>query len=228
MSLYTSLYQTEDQIDQVETELELKYAGTNAMLNHVNSLPAEDPLLTKARARVQQDEVDVQADTKLLGPDNPKLVADQVALSVDRAALQGQMRSVMAGMSSIQINSSAQLSGLRAREAAIESQILQSSRRLKNTRWSVGDFARLQQEVVFTADVLKVALEEATRLRMENVSASSRMQVIDSGIPAYKGSPTTGVCIAASIVLAFLGICIAYARQYAVEARRYVPRPLER
>jgi uncharacterized protein involved in exopolysaccharide biosynthesis len=166
-----------------------------------------------------QDEINVRTYEQMLGPDNPKLIAAEAQLSVDRANLQQQVYGMHAGLSSDQVLALAELSGMRSRRAAIEKQIAETERRVSITRGYVGEYSRLQEEVVFAADALKTATEEATKVRLENVSASSRMQVVDTAIPARKGSPSISLCFAACLPLVILGILFSLMQEYRASAK---------
>lgn len=221
--LYATLFQTQEQIREGEAAQAVQLAQRDRQLNSLSTLPSEDPLLTDARNRVVRDQAALKTLTAVYGPDWPAVISARTQLQADQAELDQQIQGLRSNLTTDQVQNKARMQGLHARQAEIQKQIAKSERRLGNSRRLSGEYGRLQQEVAFKVDILRTVNTEAEKVRLENVSAKSRMQVIDAAILPKKASPSLLIPIAVCLLLVGLGMLAALVRDYLAQVRLLLP-----
>lgn len=224
-SLYTALFENEEQIRQGQVESDVHLRQRSQQLSRISDLPSEDPLLTDARKNVTRDQVNLKTISEVYGPENPRRIQAEAQLKVDQAELDRQVQGIRDNLTTDQVNNAAQLQGLYAKHQTILAQIAQSERRLGRSRRLSGEYGRLQQEVAFRAEILRTVNDEAVKVRLGNVSAKNRMQVVDEAIPAKKPSSSLLMPVAISLFLVGIGILIALIKEYLAQSQFLATRP---
>ena len=208
-------------LNQVEAELRSTQAVRSAgqqlvgqQLSDLPNVPADDPLLSDARNRVTQDQSAYNTASRLYGPENPRVVTAQTQLAVDQAELDRQIEGVKRSLTTPDIRSAEQIQGLYAREAALTGQIAAAQRHLGISRNLGLETARLQAEVGIQLEVLKATLAEAAKIRLDNASSLSQMNVIDAAVPPKSGEPGLAKLAALCLLLAALAFVVSVVRDY--------------
>jgi len=217
--LYDALAQVQAQIRAAEAAQAAQRRGVGSQLNALGEVPDEDPLLADARDRVLRDQTDLKNLRVQLGPDNPRVVVARERLRIDEAALDRQVQGVRRNLTTQHVLSASELESLRARQATLEGQVAQADRRLRVNRTLSAEFGRLQTEAAIRLEALKATTTEAARVRLENVSAQSRMSVVDEAIPSRHGKPGALMLAGISLALVMLGFVLAVLREYRSRAR---------
>lgn len=213
-SLYSDLAHVEADLRSQQAAQKAQQEGVSRQLENLPQVPAGDPLLTDARSKVTQDQTALAAALKLYGPENPAVIRAQTQLTADQAQLARQVQGVTNKLTTPNSSNEQQIQALNARETVLMKQIAEAERMVANHRDLSGELGRLQTEVSLRLDYLRTSLTEAARIRLENVSALSRMTVIDYALPPKSGSPgalTLGLGSFLPVVFFFL---LAVTRDY--------------
>ncbi len=212
--LYAALNQVQAELKATEAVRATGRALVQGQLRDLSQVPTDDPLLADARSRVVQDQAEFDTASRLLGPENPRVLQAQTRLNVDRANLARQKAGVEQGLTTPEIRSAEQVKGLYARQAALLGQIASAQRHLGASRRLAGEAGRLQAEVAIQLAVLQTTLTEAAKVRLQNASSLSRMTVIDTAVAPKSGEPGLAKLAAACAGLALLAFLVAVVRDY--------------
>ena len=212
--LYAQLGQTQTDLRAAQAVRQTGDALTAEQLRALPSVPADDPLLISIRNQVKADQANYNTSSRLFGPENPAVINARERLKVDSAELARQVEGVKSRRTTPSIRTDQQIQGLYARQKSLRALIAQAERRLGVHRQLSGEMLRLQAEVGFRAEVLKTALIEGKKIKLNNASALSRMSVVDPAIPPRSGSPGVALLAAVSLVLVLLLFGLAVTREY--------------
>lgn len=218
-SLFGELSQTEAQISALQAGSGTEQRMTAGQLDNIAQVPTEDPLLTSARQAVDQDTAQLRMLELQFGPQHPDVVEAKARLQVDEQRLQQQVAGIRDRQTSRQVSLEAQLNSLIARRDTIKSQIAQAESHLNLGRNLSGDYLSVKTEWQIALETLKETTTEAAKIRMENVSAQSRLAVVDPAVAPRTGSPGTLIVVLIAVVVAALGVLTAFVRAYSGAAR---------
>lgn len=214
-----------EELSGVETELKSKEASLNAeqamvtgQLNNIANLPAEDPLLANARQAVDDDKANLEALLVQFGNGHPAVVRARAQLAIDERRLKQQAAGISGKKTTRQIRYESEIQGLKARQADIKRQIADAEGHLKVNRRLTADYATLKAEVEFAIEGLKTVISESERVHMQNVSANSRLTVVDQAVEPQTGFPGTVILAVVSIFLGIVLFFIMVVRGYLKEA----------
>jgi uncharacterized protein involved in exopolysaccharide biosynthesis len=223
-TLFGELSQTEAQISALQAGSGTEQRMTEGQLENIGQLPSEDPLLASARQAVDTDKAQLSLLELQFGPQHPDVVRAQARLQVDERRLQQQIDGIRDRQTSRQVSLESQLNSLIARRETIKSQIAQAESHLNLGRNLSGDYLSVKTEWQIALETLKETTAEAAKIRMENVSAQSRLAVVDTAIAPRTGSPGTIIIVLIAVILAILGVLTAFVRAYLRAARaRFLP-----
>ncbi|MGO8673109.1 MAG: hypothetical protein ACLQVD_17340 [Capsulimonadaceae bacterium] len=214
VALYQAQAQTQAQISGDEAAQSTEKRMVAGQLSGIATVPAEDPLLASARQTVVQDQAQLDLLRIEFGPEYPSVHRAEARLQIDRDSLEQQISGVAQNRTTRMVRLSAELDALRAREATLDTQIAGAEQHLNISRRLSGDYLSLRTELEIALETLKATETEAAKIRLDNVSAQSRMSVVDAAIPPRVGSPNILIVLMVSLTLAILGWCTALARAY--------------
>ena len=230
--LYSSLFQVQGDLRAALAARQTTAERRNSQINDLSRVPENDPLLADIRSRVKRDQAAVETDSRLLGPENPRIIADQTRLQTDQSELERQVSGVRQNLTTPDAEADAQIQSLYAKQAELVKNIASSQRHLGISRQLSGEQGRLQTEVSLRLDYLRTALGEAAKIRLDNVSAQSRMSIVDTALPPSGGEPTSSKmavgCLIPVLLAFFVAVLADYfrsARAKAREARTTPPPP---
>ena len=226
--LYSSLFQVEGDLRAALAARQTSQQGVAGQINNLPSVPENDPLLTDIRARVKRDQAALDTDSKILGPENPRVLTDQTRLGTDQRELERQVSGVRQNLTTQSTEADAQIQSLYAKQAELVKNIASTQRHLGISRQLSGEQGRLQTEVSLRLDYLRIALGEAAKIRLDNVSAQSRMSLVDSALPPNGGEPTSSKMAVVCLLPVLLAFLVAIAADYFRSARakaRTMPPP---
>lgn len=225
-TLYGALASVQADLRAAQAAQSTREVLTAKQLQDIDNLPTDDPLLSEARNRVEQDKSALSVAQRLLGPENPTVVRAQKQLEVDNAQLQHQIQGVRQRLTTPNIRSDEQIKSLLARQSVLTQKIRQAEQRLGLSRKLSSEFGRLQAEVGLRLEVLRTTLSEAAKIRLNNASAGSNMSIVDPAEPPKGGSPGPlklgGTAIALTLLVFLLSLTRAYLRQPPTAS---LPRP---
>lgn len=226
--LYEALGVVETQISGLEAGSGTEQRMVAGQLGDVSHIPTEDPLLTSARLAVDNDKASLALLENQYGPQNPSIVATKARLRVDQARLAQQIAGIREKQTTRQVGLESQMESLRAKRDSLTKQIAEAESHLNTGRQLSSDYLSAKTEWQLSLAALTASETEVEKVRMENVSAQSRLTVIDNAVPADKGSPSLGIIVAVSTFLALVGILVAFLRTYSRESRKpgSPPQPL--
>jgi uncharacterized protein involved in exopolysaccharide biosynthesis len=188
-TLYTALGETETEIQMRAAAQEAQSHLVEGQLQNLPNLPAEDPLLQRARVAVT-DQINLVRTLEITyGKDNPHVRAQQERLAILQQDLRRQEAGVASQRTTENVRLETILTGLRTKRDEIRRRIEEAKGRLRQRTELGGDFASLEREVEIDFRVLGTAMEESAKLRMSAVSAQSRVVVVDEGRPPKFSQP---------------------------------------
>lgn len=213
-TLYGSLAAVQAELQSAKTARSTRDALTTEQLQDINNLPTDDPLLSEARNRVEQDKAALSVAEKLYGPENQAVVRARKLLEVDSAQLQQQIQGVRQRLTTPNVRSDEQIQSLYTRQAVLTKQVRQAEQRLGLSRQLSSQFGKLQTEVTLRLEVLRTTLAEAAKIRLNNAAGGSNMSVIDRAELPLSSSPGPLKLVAAAIALTLLMFLISVVRNY--------------
>jgi len=215
-----------DRYNTVETDLRAAEAvrlkrssDTAEQLRNLSSLPADDPQLGSARARVERDRAALETANSLYAAENPAVIRAQAQLDSDQRSLDQQVQGVRARLTTPDNNSDQLISGLSARRSNLLDTIARAERRLGVSRNLSFEKGRLQDDLGFQKEILTTTLAAAQNIKLNNASAQSRMTVIDSALAPAGGEPTSARLALICLLPVFLAFVLAVLIDYGRSAR---------
>lgn len=214
--LYKRKAAAEVEIRSVETMLQTGQQLREAQLGVLGTLPSEDPLLTRARADVNDARAERDALRVQFGPDHPRVVVSQEKLRLATQRLKEQEGTLRAGQTTDRVSSETRLAGLRAEHATISEQVRGVERKAQLTRELAVEYRRLENEVLFNLEVLKATAAQYVTLSLQTVSAKNRVAVVDQAIAPRRGTPGLSSYLIISVLLATTVVGIWGGMEYRV------------
>ena len=213
-SLYTSLYQVQGDLKAALAARQTSAQQLTGQLNNLTEVPVDDPLLAEARGNVARDQAEYLSASNLYGPENPAVIRAQARLRVDQTQLDRQVQGVRQNLTTSNTRTEAQIQGLYAHQALLVKEIASAEHHLGIHRQLSGELGRLQTEVSLRLEYLRGALAEAAKIRLDNVSAQSRMTIIDTALPPASGEPGTTRLALYCLLLVLLAFLLSVIRDY--------------
>lgn len=216
-----------EQLAKVQTDIKAAEAAQTAQqrliadqLGHMNSLPAEDPLLTSARERVNQEKASL--DTLLIqyGPDNPRVRAARERLRLANIQLHQQEESVRQKRTTENVVTESGLEKLRATREALLKQIQEGEGRLVIRRELASELDRLQRELEISFEKRKNTEVELAKLQLSTVSGSSRLTIVDPALPPDRAQFSVLRTVGVSLGGAFAAVLVCMGLEGLVRGRR--------
>jgi uncharacterized protein involved in exopolysaccharide biosynthesis len=177
-------------------------------LKNLNALPSEDPLLTQARAAVNSAKTEVEALRLQFGKEHPRVIIAQDKVDIAQRKLREQTRAVLKGQTTQKVQAQARLDALRTKYDTVVRQISDAEDKAQIGREFQSEFERRRNEVMLRLEVLKAASAQSATLSLQMVSATKRLNVVDTARPARKASPglILSGAISAFFALVFVGL----------------------
>ncbi len=190
------------EVAQTETDARLRTTP-----DQLTQLPAEDPLLTQARADVTDAQIRLEGLLQTYANTAPPVVAARRALEAAKARLSEQAKSIRTKVTSTAIS----LEASKAELETVNHQIEEASRRFERGKEVTLSLDALRGDMALALEILKTASTEAARISLQTVSSQSRMVVIDKAVQPRFGKPGIAVTLMLSALVtgAFLGIWLA-------------------
>ena len=230
--LLASLFQVQADLDAAKAARRTSQERTQGQLDTLPSVPLDDPLLAESRNKVARDQAAYDEASRLYGPENPSVITARTRLGVDQEQLSRQTQGVRANLTTPDAQADAQIQSLYAKQKTLSDQIASAERHLGISRQLSGELGRLQTELSFRTEILRTALTTAQGIRMNNVSAQSRMSIVDYALPPGSGQPGASKLAILCLLPVVLAFCLAVlgdyfrsARAKAREARAALPPP---
>lgn len=212
--LYVALNQVQAQLRETQAVRATGQALIGGQLRDLSNVPTDDPLLADARSRVNQDQSLYSTLSRVYPPENLNVIQAKTRLDFDQGVLNRQIEGVKRNLTTPDVRSAEQVKGLYARQVALLGQIAQARRQLGVSRELSGEAGRRQTEVAIQLDVLKTTLSEAARVRLENASSLSRMNIIDAALPPKSGEPGLSKLAGVILVLVVLAFLVSIVMDY--------------
>lgn len=187
--LYSNLRRVQADLFAAQAAQRAREQAVNDQLGSLGSLPGDDPLLNSARQQVTDAQTAYNTAKNLYGPENPAVLRAKTQLQVAQDNLARQTTGVKARLTTPDSRSNEEITSLEAKQVALKTQVTQAESRLGVSRELTGELTRLQREVEFRASAYQATLENAQKVKMENVSGQNRMFVIDPALPPKSGEP---------------------------------------
>src|SRR5262249_54941604 len=143
--------------------------------------------------------------------ENPRVIVAREKLRQAQDRLAKQIKGLRSSLTTDQVADKTKLNSLRATHASLLNKISEAQSRLPLSRDLSIEFTSLQNELGIAVSARKATVAEAARLRMNTVSAQSRLSVVDTAIPAEYGSPGLMRIILYSLILAGLVVMAWFA-----------------
>ena len=214
----TSLYQARGQL---EIQKQSMLAGQNTrdrmiteQLNSINVLPSEDPLLVSARSQVREAAAELQKLMMQYGNDHPKVVVARESLQLARTRLEQQLKSVKKGLTTANVIGSMELSGVLAKQSALNELISAAEQKLHVSRSIQTKYEKIRNEITLRLEVLKTTASQAATLRIQTASAKNRVTVVDSAEPPFKAESSLMRIVGLALLVDILVVVIGLVREY--------------
>jgi len=207
---YTALAQTEAQLAAVVAAKETSERLIADQLRHMDTIPAEDPLLQGVRERLHAARAALQAAQIQFAEEHPRVVAARERVRAAERELAKEAVGIRMRRTTDAVLTQSEIDGLMARRERLRQQVEESESRLRRGTASSAELDQLRMDLLLKLDVLKATASEAAKLRVGTVSAQSRVTVVDDAIPPRFGRPGI-VTMAAQAVAAGLAVVLAWA-----------------
>jgi len=175
---------------QAETE-GIRSSGSlrQSQLDHLGSLPAEDPLLTNARLDVSTARTMLSSLSLQFGPDHPDVRKAQERLRLAEAELERQTRAVARRRTTADVEATVALRSMLARQDKVNQLISAAEKRARKGVAFSQAFELRKNEMWLRLEVLRATASQAAILSLQTLSLKNRMAVVDTARPAKTGSP---------------------------------------
>jgi LPS O-antigen subunit length determinant protein (WzzB/FepE family) len=221
-ALFAALNIVESDIRQLETTLKAQGVRTDELLSNLNTLPAEDPLLTTERNRYQEELLRLRNLEVRLGPAAVEVVVQRARVGIAKGVLDAAVKAVRSRQTTDVVKELTRLEGLQSRREVLEQQIRRATQFLRNRLDRSSTMEDLRTEVLLKFEALKIAITETARLRVSTVSAVSKVVPIDRAIPPFGGEPGMSRYILeacfVSLITPFVMLVFAYMRSVRVNS----------
>ena len=203
-----------EQITLLDTTLNQMQTLTRKSPEQLAAIPSEDPVLSIARARYNQEILEMRfLQSQDMVDTNPRVVLQRRRVKIAESQLKAQIASIQKGNTSDYIRRQA----LQAELDLVEQQIVQAIRDMKTNRSLGTEFEKRRKEVEFIGDTLKTAYTQYETLKLQTVSAQNRMSVIDLALPPETSKPgylmLSAIAFFGTFGIIFLWLLIVYLRQ---------------
>ncbi len=191
--LYGRRATLEADLQALEATAQAGNAFRRDQLNHIENLPTEDPLLPKARAEASAASSAFEALRLQFGPEHPRVILAQDRLKLAQHALEREISSIRQGYTTQSVEVRTKLSGLTTQFNTVLRQIAQAEHGARLGQTYYAEFERRRNEVTLRLEVLKSVSSQAANLSVQLVSATKRLNVIDTARPARSAYPGTSL-----------------------------------
>jgi uncharacterized protein involved in exopolysaccharide biosynthesis len=222
--LYTARATLESEIQAADVTQRTAERLQADQLKNLSALPSEDPLLTQARAAVNTAKGEVDALRLQFGKEHPKVIVAQDRLDIAQGKLREQTRAVLKGQTTQKVQAQARLDALRTKYDTVARQIADTEDKAQIGREYQTEFERRRNEVMLRLEVLKAASAQSATLSLQMVSATKRLNVVDTARPARKASPGLMMLGAISVLFALLWIGLLATVDYLRALRTFYRR----
>ncbi len=195
-------------------------AATNKILNSSPSalaqIPTEDLLLTEARKRYTEANRDLQDLLIQQADTSPAVRRARERLKMASVHLEEQAEAILHGNTSEHTKRQA----LQVEYETVVEQITQTERILKVSKEAATNFEKLHAEVGLNLKILEATATRYAELKLQTVSAQSRMNVVDEARPPTRSRPGILMTTLVSLLVAFGSVFVWYGVEYSVRASR--------
>ena len=222
-SLYTQAAEAQTEISALEQTQRTQENGIRRQLEHLSSLPTEDPLLRIARenAALAQANIDQLTRVEQLAAENPQVIRARAQMALALRTLQQQKNSYLGQYPSQYLAAQTKLVAQQARLSQLESLIQRLAGHLSTQRILSARLALLEENQQADLATLKAADAEYTQMRINTVSGKSRISVVDSALPPRHSKPGLLLFAVFGMIIAILPFFVIIFVDYIKQARYY-------
>ncbi len=226
-SLFVRRGTLEAQIRSTEAALEATNHILSASPSALAQIPTEDLLLTEARRRYTEAHSDLQNLLIQQADDSPPVRRAREHLKIAALHLREQAEAILNGNTS----EHAKREALKVEYETVLEQIAIAERSIKISKDAATGFEKLHAEVELSLKILEATATRFAELKLQTVSAQSRMNVVDEARPPLKSRPGMLMTSLVSLFVALGSVLAWYAVEYTARSARLSAkrggRPLE-
>jgi len=217
--LYQGLLQIQTDLKGLEAGYKEYNTQVNKQLNNIQNIPEEDPLLMQARRNVLEQKLKLDELRIQYSDSNPLVVVAKNELAVAEAQLKREMKGIKNHITTDSVVNSVREADLEAKRLTLLHNIHRMEKEMMLQGLQAAKFDELKTDLMLSLAAFKETEVDAAKLRLETVSAQSRINVVDTAIDARTGTPRPRVMlgIAVALVIAFIGALII--KDYNVELK---------
>lgn len=217
--LYQGLLQIQTDLKGLEAGYTEYNSQVNKQLKNIDNIPEEDPLLMQARRSVLEQKLKLEELRIQYSDTNPLVVVAKNELAVAEAQLKREIRGIKNHYTSDSVVNSVREADLEAKRLTLLQNIHRMEKGMMLQGLQEAKFDELKTDLMLSLAAFKETEVDAAKLRLETVSAQSRINVVDTAIDARTGNPRPRIMlsIALALVIAFIGALII--RDYNVESK---------
>lgn len=217
--LYQGLLQIQTDLKGLEAGYTEYNTQVNKQLKNIENIPEEDPLLMQARRNVLEQKLKLEELRIQYSDTNPLVVVAKNELAVAEAQLKREIRGIKNHYTTDSVVNSVREADLEAKRLTLLHNIHRMEKGMMLQGLQEAKFDELKTDLMLSLAAFKETEVDSARLRLQTVSAQSRIIVVDTAIDASTGNPRPRVMlgIALALVIAFIGALII--RDYYVESK---------
>jgi uncharacterized protein involved in exopolysaccharide biosynthesis len=219
VGMYQSLMQIETELRGTEAGHSVYNAKVNSQLRNINNLPEEDPLLVGARKNVLEQKMKLAQLRIQLGDMHPLVIAAKNELEVAEAQLNREMKGVKDQYTTDSVSNSVKVADLEAKRKSLLSHIRVMEKKMMFQGLESAKFDELKTDLMLSLAAFKETEVDAAKLRLETVSAQSRVSIVDTADTSKIGNPRPRIMLGAALALVFVGVFAFVIRDYTAELK---------